>query len=221
MLRRRARPVPKPRSFELPDESAKSLRHPLAFAPGADPLHVEPVPKRDFYGGGEALPIGPVVERGEPIPAGIGCRKRPDSRALRAQPESNRSDLEVASDTERACRKLDEEASLPVKVLIASSFEPDARHRLVDSRLRWRGLNKEVEVFRLVDPARVDGRAGASRQDRPDAGLLQSLRNLSSDRGETRPRGQSQSRFPVLRGLRRSSPTRPRSRSSASVRRSR
>jgi|SRR5687767_778931 len=221
MLRRRAVSVPTPRSFELPYESAKSLRRPLAHAPVADLLHLQPVPKGDFDSGAEALPIGPVIEGGQPIPAGIGRRERPDARAVWAQPDSDRPHVEITSDAERSSRKLDEEARLPVKVLIVASFEPDARHGSVDLRLRRSGLNEEVEVFRLVDAARVDRRAGPSRQDRPDARLLESFRNRPSDRGKSRLRTQSQRRFPVLRGLRRSSPTRLRRSSSASASRSR
>lgn len=190
------------------DELNEPLGRALPTAPLANPFDGDPVFQRDLDRSVEALPVVPVVERCKPVAAGVRGREQPDSRPGAADSSLDRSHREVATDTQRTRRKLDEETRLRVEILVAPPLKADAGHDLVEASRGGVGLQDEIEVFGEIASRRMDGRAGASGQDRANPRVLQDFGDGSCDLQEAGSRGELQRRFPVLLGLRRSRPTR-------------
>jgi hypothetical protein len=117
----------------------------------------------------EALSVGPEVESGEAVAAGVGRRQcdhhsASDSVLYRLNPE-------IASDREWAGRKFDEEPGMGVDVLVTLSLEPGRSHSFVEAGSRDHILNDEVEIVGLVGASCVEACTGSPGKDTADAGL--------------------------------------------------
>lgn len=172
MLRRRSSAAASPSPRQLADELPVPFGCAFPRTPARDFPHVDTVPEGDEHRHIEALPVGPVKERGESIAAGVRGRKSPDRSARGGDSLENRLDREVAADPERAWRKLDEERRPRMEILIVAPKETDTRHRLVESRRRRRRLKDEIEILGRVFSRCVNRGTRASRQHRVNSSFL-------------------------------------------------
>ena len=77
----------------------------------------------DLDGGFEALQIGPVVEGGEPISAGVRRRKR--QCVTLAKLKGDRLNVNIGTDCQRSFGELDEERRVGMNVPVTVATEPD------------------------------------------------------------------------------------------------
>lgn len=202
------------RSIDGDKELFEGLHEPLRPTPAADDSHVDIVPPGDPEGGAQALSIPPVKKRREAVAARVGRREREER--MRPDAELDGRDANVAADGERPAGELHEKARLRMHESIAVPSKANLPERFVQTGLRDRAREDQVDVVRLVEAAAVEARACAAADDGPDSFRTKGARHDRGDLSKGGSSGDSQGGLPVRRGLRRTDSTRRRSSSSGS-----
>jgi hypothetical protein len=177
------------------------------------------VPQRNRHRNGQALPVVPVVEGGQPVAARIGGRERQRLRGAALPP--HRADANVLADAERSAWELDEERDRRVKVAVSVAPEANRRHGAIEVFPAARCAKHEVGVAGLECSPRIEMSAGTAREHGADARPAEGIANGHRDVGKRGPGCESHSGLPVRRGRRLSRSHRALRSASGSSRRSR
>lgn len=165
----------------------------------------------------KGLPVIPVVEGGQTVPARVR-RREPECRCLTRKLDG--MDGEVVAYREGARRELDEEGHFGMDVAVATPLEPQLAQRLVKGALPDVALQDEIRVLRDVRSG-VDSHARAAGEHGSYPALGQVGSNGKRDVLQRGIAGQGHSGLPARRGRRLSAAVRSRRSRSASANRER
>ena len=200
-------------------EGAVSFQVSLPPAPGAHPGERDAMPQRNRHRHGQALPVVPMIEGGQSIPAGVGGRQ---CQRLRGAPRPpHRSDAKVLTNAERPAGELDEEGNVRVNVAVSVTLEADRGESAIEVRPAARRAEHEVCVAGQVRPPRVQMGARPAREHRADARPPKGIAHGHRDVGKRGSGREPHSGLPARRGRRLSRSDRARMSASGSSRRSR
>jgi hypothetical protein len=116
----------------------------------------------------EALPVVPVIEGRQTIPASVGGRECQGPRATAGSP--HRANLEVLPDPERAPREFHEERHGRVHVSVAPAPESEQRECRIQGFDRRRPLEHDVHVDGVICARRIQTGACTTGENAADAG---------------------------------------------------
>jgi len=108
-----------------------------------------------------------MKKRGEAVAAGVGRRER--EKCMRPDMDFDGRDPNVAAARERPSGELHEKPRLGMHESIAVPSKADPPERLVQTGLRDRAREDQIDVLRLVKAAAVEARACSPAYDGPDA----------------------------------------------------
>ena len=134
------------RVLDLREKRSVACASLLAFfgRPGAHFLQVDPSVQSNLDRGLQTLPVIPMKERSESVPAGVGGGQSPNRS--RSDADLHGLDLVIAADGNGSRRKLNVKARSWVEVLISTTSKTHSCHGLVDLRRRSVPEQDEVEV---------------------------------------------------------------------------